>query len=276
MTAAFPRSGAPLSFAPMSFLEREVPALGRRVFRLGLTPSYGLDEAGIRSGIDRGVNYFFYASLRGGALRNVIRDWSPEERGRHVVATTTTLGYFGWNVKSSVEGTLKSLRTDYVDVLQLGWLGVASAYTDATVRALEDLKRDGKVRRIGTSIHDRPRAGKLAEDSPLDLLMIRYNAAHPGAEREVFPSLAKRKPAVVAFTATRWGKLLKRPGGWKEAVPTAADCYRFCLSNENVDVVLCAPKTQAELDENFAGLARGPLSTDEQTWMRDFGKVVHG
>ena len=38
--------------------------------------------------------------------------------------------------------------------------------------------------------------------------MIRYNAAHPGAEQDVFPHLAARQPAVVAYTATSWRKLL--------------------------------------------------------------------
>ena len=74
------------------------------------------------------------------------------------------------------------------------------------------------------SIHDRKRAGKLAEDSPLDMLMIRYNAAHPGAEVDIFPNLAKRKPAIVAYTATRWRGLLKRPKGWNGPVMTASAC----------------------------------------------------
>jgi predicted aldo/keto reductase-like oxidoreductase len=57
---------------------------------------------------------------------------------------------------------------------------------------------------------------------------------------------------------------------------TAADCYRFCLSSPHVDVVLTGPKDQAQLDDNLAGLAKGPLSTEETAWMREFGKVVHG
>jgi hypothetical protein len=44
---------------------------------------------------------------------------------------------------------------------------------------------------IGTSIHDRKRAGQLALDSELDLLMIRYNAKHTGAEADIFPHLKK-------------------------------------------------------------------------------------
>jgi hypothetical protein len=106
--------------------------------------------------------------------------------------------------------------------------------------------------------------------------MIRYNAAHPGAERDVFPRLARRRPAVVAYTATSWRKLLKAPRGWTGPVMTAGDCYRFCLSSPHVDVVLTGPRDVRELRENLAALEQGPLSAEEARWMRDFGARVHG
>jgi aryl-alcohol dehydrogenase-like predicted oxidoreductase len=140
-----------------------------------------------------------------------------------------------------------------------------------------ELRAVGKrVLRLGLA--GRARAGRLAEDSPLDLLMIRYNAAHPGAERDIFPHLARRQPSIVAYTATSWRKLLKRPAGWDraEGPMTAGDCYRFCLSSPHVDVVLTGPASAAQLDENFAALGRGPLSPEEDRWMRAFGAAVHG
>ena len=171
---------------------------------------------------------------------------------------------------------LKSLGTDYLDIFQLFWLGRTSAWTPSTIEALVSLRESGKVRAIGVSIHDRKRAGKLAEDSPLDMLMIRYNAAHTGAEQDIFPHLAKNKPAIVAYTATRWRSLLKRPKGWNGPVMTAVDCYRFCLSNPHVDLVLTGPKNQQQLQENLRNLReKGPLQEEENRWISDFGQVVH-
>jgi len=138
------------------------------------------------------------------------------------------------------------------------------------------LREEGKVRVLGASIHDRPRAGTLAEDSILDLLMIRYNAAHPGAEQDVFPRLARRRPAVVAYTATAWRKLLRPPRGWAGKVPTAGDCYRFCLSSPHVDVVLTGPRSVAEFRENLWAMEKGPLSAREMEEIRAFGRAVHG
>jgi aryl-alcohol dehydrogenase-like predicted oxidoreductase len=257
-----------------AFMQREVPVVRKRVHRLGLAFNYGLDEAGVRHALDRGVNYVFWPS-RGGKHASVLREALQRDRERYVIATGPTLGFLGGSVRRTAERALKTLGTDYLDIFQLFWVGVTSALTEGTIAELVKLKESGKVRAIGISIHDRQRAGKLAEDSPLDLFMIRYNAAHPGAERDIFPHLAKRKPAVVAYTATAWRKLLNRPKGWDQPVPTAGDCYRFCLSNPHVDVTLTGPATRAELDHNLDAVEKGPLAEPEMAWIREFGKVVH-
>ena len=163
-----------------------------------------------------------------------------------------------------------------IDVFQLFWLGKMSAFTRGVQAEMTALRDEGKVRWLCASIHDRPRAGRLAADSILDALMIRYNAAHPGAEQEIFPHLAARRPAVVSYTATAWRKLLAAPKGWSGKVPTAGDCYRFCLSSPHVDVALTGPRTVAQLRENLAAVERGPLSAEEDAWMRAVGRAVRG
>jgi aryl-alcohol dehydrogenase-like predicted oxidoreductase len=254
------------------WLHREL--FGKTVHRLGLAASFGIDEDGIRAAFDRGMNYLYYTMK--GDMKEPARAAFGKDRDHFVVAATAAIGYFGFSVRRSAESTLRKLGVDYLDVFQLGWLGVGSAWTEGTLRELRHLKESGKVRALGASIHDRARAGRLAEESPLDLLMIRYNMAHPGAEKDIFPHLAKRKPAVVAYTATRWRKLLRRPSGWDGYVATAADCYRWCLSSPHVDVVLCGPANRAQLDEDLAGVARGPVTPEEDQAMREFGRVVHG
>ena len=42
------------------FLYKEVPALGQRVFRLGLATNYGVDSRDVEWALDQGVNYFFW------------------------------------------------------------------------------------------------------------------------------------------------------------------------------------------------------------------------
>jgi len=261
--------------AAAGFLARDVSALGQTgLFRLGLAPSFGIDEQGIEEGLTR-CRYVFWnprAARMTGPLQRALK----KDRAGYVIAGGPTLAYFPGQLGKYVERARLILDTDYLDVLQLYWLGKMSRYSERMEEEMVRLREAGLVRGLGASIHDRPRAGRLAEDSPLDLLMIRYNAAHPGAEQDIFPRLEKRRPAVVAYTATSWRKLLQAPRGWTGPVMTAGDCYRFCLSSPHVDVVLTGPKNVSELRENLKALEKGPLSEEEQRWMREYGRLVHG
>jgi hypothetical protein len=122
----------------------------------------------------------------------------------------------------------------------------------------------------------------------LDIVHFRYNAAHPGAEKEIFPHLpATDRPGLVSFTATSWGQLLGKAslsaflqGGHPlpkgERVPTATDCYRFVLSRPEVDVCLTGLDNGAQMEDALDALRRGPMTQGELDWMRRVGRAVAG
>lgn len=255
---------------------RTLPVVDKRVFRLGLAGNFGLDEDGIEWALaETEMNYLFWTPRMGQATGPVRRALA-RNRERFVIATGPTIAVSGAGLRRFVERALRVLGTDSLDVLQMHWLGITSRWTDGTVGEMVRLREEGKVRALGVSIHNRRRAGRLAADSPLDLLMVRYNAAHPGAELDIFPHVDPARLSIVAYTATRWRKLLKRPRGWDGDVPTAGDCYRFCLSDPKVSVVLTGPKNRDQLEANLEAVRRGPLPDHKLCWMREFGKVVHG
>ena len=210
-------------------------------------------------------------------LTPALRDALRRDRERYVVATGPLLGFSRGAVRRAAESRLRALGTDYLDVYQLFWLSKMSAFTGAVQEELVRLREEGKVRAVGASIHDRPRAGRLAEDSILDVLMLRYNAAHPGAERDIFPHLARRHPAVVAYTATSWRKLLRAPRGWSgprddggrvlPLVPRLAARGRRPLRPEG-------PRPSGA--RTSARSRQGPLPEADAAWMREFGRAVHG
>lgn len=250
---------------------------------MGIAGNYGLRSSDILWAADQGANYWLWGTgfkrITDG-LRQVI----SRDRDSHVVAMLGW-GLFGLQIRHGVEKALRTLRTDYLDVFKLGWLGRTSRYGKGTVDTLLALKREGKINAVGTSIHDRERAGGLAEESEIDVLMIRYNAKHPGAEQDIFPCLARRKPAVVAYTALAWRQLTRPleglamppwPGREKPGVPplTPELCYRFVLSNRHVHVVLTGPKSREQLRQNLGALEQGPLSPPELEWIRCYGRLV--
>jgi aryl-alcohol dehydrogenase-like predicted oxidoreductase len=263
------------SDTPEDFLHRTIPRWGKSVYRVGLAPSFGLSPDGIQEALEGPINYLFW-SQGYKATAGVLRELLPKHRERLVIATGPTFAYFKGQVRKAIERSLRTLNTDYLDVVQIFWAGKMSALTAGVEAELVKLREEGKAKTIGLSIHDRPRAGRLAEQSIYDLLMIRYNAAHPGAETDTFPHLATRKPILVSYTATSWRKLLKAPRGWQGPPATAGDCYRFVLSNPHVDVVLCGPKNTQELRDNLRAIEQGPLSPAEMSRMRAYGKAVHG
>ncbi len=220
------------------------------------------------------MNYLFWYPWDRHMTR-ALRAVFPAHREQLVVATGVwNLG--SWWVRRGIEQALRRLRTDYLDVFQILWLG-RGRLSERVYDVLLEARREGKIRWIGISTHVRSYAAELVRQGKLDVVMVRYNAAHRGAEQEVFPYVAASNPGVVAYTATRWGRLLKRPKGWPESerLATAGDCYRFVLTNPHVHVCLTAPRNEAQLRENLAALERGPMSDDELAFMRRLGDVVH-
>jgi predicted aldo/keto reductase-like oxidoreductase len=93
---------------------------------------------------------------------------------------------------------------------------------------------------------------------------------HTGAERDIFPKLPESGgPGIVSFTATDWGSLPRKG-------VTAADCYRFVLSNPKVDVCLTGPKNAAHVEESLRALELGPLDAEEFKRIRAIGDRLYG
>lgn len=260
----------------------EKTALGRsglRVGRLGISSSFGAPTEAFEEAFERGCNYFTWGSATRGrstkmraAINNII---SQGKRDQLVVAT-----YAYSHISLLMEGLLKRglqrLKTDFLDVLILGYYSGRPSQRQIDL-ALK-LKEAGIVRSIGLSGHNRKLFPELAKEDWCDVFHIRYNAAHRGAEDEIFPHIdSSTWPGIVGFTATRWRKLLKQkkmPPG--ETAPSAADCYRFVLSHPAVDVCLMGAKNREQMRENLRVLELGPLDEDEMTRMRMIGDFVYG
>jgi len=107
--------------------------------------------------------------------------------------------------------------------------------------------------------------------------MIRYNAAHRGAEQDVFPVTDALGLPVVVYTCLRWGALMGRtPDDPPGFLPLPAPLwYRFALQTPSVTVALMAPDNRAELDEDLTVLeAQGPLRAEEYARLAEHGQRV--
>lgn len=260
-----------------AFLRTTLGRTGWPVFRMGLSASYRPGRRAVLIAIDRGVNYFFaygFDAQMTGALREVFRS-----RRQGLILATGGYNWILWrsNLRRSLERRLRQFGTDYLDVFMFMGVMKPEQLPDTVLEEMMRFKEEGKVRAIGISTHDRRLAGALAARGALDVLMIRYNAAHRGAEVDIFPHLAVHDPGLVSYTATRWSHLLRRTKGWPadRPTPTAGQAYRFVLSNPHVDVVMTAPTRARQLEDNLDALGAGPLDEDEMTFVREYGDAVH-
>ena len=119
----------------------------------------------VRDARDEGIDFFDHADIYGGDLHECERrfadalDLTPSQRAEVTIQTKAGIvregPYFDFSYEhlvSSVEGSLRALKTDYLDVFLLHRPD-ALVEPDEVARAFEHLESSGKVRAFGVSNH---------------------------------------------------------------------------------------------------------------------------
>ncbi|HWE38614.1 MAG TPA: aldo/keto reductase [Isosphaeraceae bacterium] len=263
------------------FLRLPAGAFGKPVCRLGLASrgDGALTVDDIHHALGRGVDFLNWPGTDD-ALARAVAGLGSRREG--VVVCVQLEARTAAEAARELKGMLATLNTDHIDVLTFYYVEAPEEWrqlagSGGALEYCRQAQRDGVVRRLGLTTHQRPLAAEVARNGLLDLLMIRYNAAHRGAEGEVFPATDAAEMPVIAYTALRWGALLRPtsddPPGF--VVPTAPSWYRWVLQSPSVAVALTAPHDRAELEEDLTVLdARGPLSPEEYERLADHGQRV--
>jgi aryl-alcohol dehydrogenase-like predicted oxidoreductase len=264
----------------MNFYEKRI--LGRtglKVGRLGIASGYGAPSEAIEEAFEQGCNYFTWGTFIKGRMpemEKAVIDIVKKGQRDNLVLSLFSYAHNAFLTEFFIKRGLKALGTDYADVLVLGYFPKRPGrrIIDGALR----LKEKGLVRFLGISSHNRKLFPELLREGIFDVFHVRYNAAHRGAETEVFPYFAGAgRPGVVSFTATRWGQLLypkKIPKG--ERQPSAADCYRYVLSHPAIDVCMVGARTLEQMRENLAALDKGPMNNAELLRMNRIGDSFRG
>jgi aryl-alcohol dehydrogenase-like predicted oxidoreductase len=222
---------------------------------------------------DAGLNTFFWEPRYAG-LTQFLKSGRTLRDGLVIVAGSYHSGPGA--LRRDVESALRRLRTSWLDVFLLFWVRAPERLSDEDFTALEQLRTQGKVRAFGFSTHLRDLARDALARHPWPVVMTRHSAAHPGAEAAFLPEAHARGTGVLTFTATCYGRLLQpAPGAPPDApLPSAVDCYRYCLSQPGVSATLTAPRSRRELLHNLDVLARPTLEPDALPAMRAHGEGV--
>jgi aryl-alcohol dehydrogenase-like predicted oxidoreductase len=256
----------------------------------------------IRTALDVGINYFDTAPLYGtqerdGVSEEILGKGLGADRGRVFISSKfgrnstedAAPNFHGERARTSVEESLRRLRTDHIDVLFFHSPFHPSDIHDDVWAALIDLKTQGKVRFIGHSISrfqdTQQMAREWAAERKIDVVQVVYSLLNREATKlikdlgqmgigvvareslangflsgavtkeTVFPSnnlnsRYSREEIVERVDQVQRLSFLIRGG--IESMPQAA--MRWVLDNRNVSLVLTGAKNSRELRDCAAAV----------------------
>ena len=257
------------------FEPRILGRTGLRVGPLGVSGGYGAPAQAFEEAFEQGCNYFYWGSLRKDGMRQAIKNICAQGKRDSLVVLLQSYSRSPGFMEYTFKKGLRSLGLERADVLLLGWYNKTPS--PRIMERAVSLRDRGLVRYLAVSGHNREAFPVMADTGMFDILHVRYNAAHRGAEQQVFSRLGQEnRPGIVTYTATRWGNLINPKKTPPHDGPLqGADCYRFVLSNPAVGVCMSGPKNLEQMREALTALEAGALSPEEMERARRIGDWVH-
>jgi len=282
--------------------------------RLGMARGADVEQAAgvVRRAIELGVTFI-----------DTARNYGTEEavgmgmRGRRhevFISTKSSAGrgermFTAAELSESLDGSLRRLGTDHVDVFHLH--GITPRQYDYCAEVLvPEMKRQqaaGKIRFLGATEQFGGDTGhkmlmRALPDDHFDVIMVGFNLLNPSARARVFPETRKHDVGTLIMFAVR--RSLSQPGALQEVVAgliergevdagriDAADplgflreradvgslteaAYRFCRHEPGAEVILTGTGNVKHLEANIAAIQGPPLAPDiVERLRRLFGAV---
>ena len=278
------------------------------------------DEVSIKAlnaAIDQGVTFIDTADVYGFGHSEDLISKLIKERGKDKIVVATKAGNDFYNASaeddqgygaikqsyskkyliSAAEKSLKRLNLEALDILQLHSPDLEKLERDEPWLALEQLKKDGKIKHAGLSIQsfketEQAHLLDLHHDI-LDCIQVRYNLLERQAEELLFPKAIEHGIGVIVRIPLLFGFLtgkfdaqstfneddhrsmnlspekLKKYLEELEKIQPLFDYYnkqsktqvslRFCISHPACHTAIPGAKTKAQVEENSISSDLGPI-----------------
>ncbi|MFE7036357.1 aldo/keto reductase [Streptomyces sp. NPDC057621] len=271
------------TFGRRSGLRVSEYALGTGNF--GTAWASGTDAAGARAIFDRfaeaGGTFLDTAGMyQAGESEAILGDLLRADRGQFVVSTkygasdaarphVSLTGGGRKNLVSSVEASLKRLRTDYIDLL---WVHFPDGVTpmDEIVRGMDDLVSSGKVHHVGLSnfpawqVSSAATLADLRGWAPIVGIQTEYSLVERTAERELLPMAEALGLAVNLWSPLSGGLLTGKYRNGGEG--RATDPSRFVTAESTRQRTAVIDAVLAVAEETGASAAQVSMA-----WLRERG-----
>lgn len=155
-------------------------------------------------------------------------------------------------IRASLEGSLRRLRRDYLDVLLLHDPSIESVANQANQDELRELVRCGKIRAWGVSTHAPSVAAQACEAPGCAVIQVPVYPQWVADNPRVLPQCAASQVSVIAHSVL--SPMASRSSGAEAAPPAASarQCIAFALRQPAVRVVLCGTRNLNHLRSNVA------------------------
>ena len=256
--------------------DASVSAIGIGGSHLGDAPNENEAIRIVHEAIDAGINFFDNAwEYHDGKSEEILgRALAGKRQGVFLMTKVCMHGRDRTVAMNQLEESLRRLKTDHLDLWQVHEciydndpeLHFASG---GVIEALEQAKKQGKVRHVGFTGHKDPNIhlAMLAHGFPFDSVQMPLNcfdASFRSFEENVVPVAVKSGMAVIG---------MKSMGGAGQAIQagvvTPEEALRYAMSVPGVTVTVSGVDSLDILRQNLA-VARGfvPMTSEELTALR--------
>ncbi|WP_042168997.1 aldo/keto reductase [Paenibacillus gorillae] len=246
-----------------------VSALGLGTNSFGSRADQQTSERIINVALDQGINFIDTANIYSAtASETIIGSVIGGRRSEVVLATKAGLprgdgpnarGSSRFHLQSELEGSLKRLKTDYVDLYQIHTF---DPYTplEETLRTLDDMVRSGKVRYIGASNYaawELMKALGISDHLGLNRfvsMQTSYSLADRTPERELVPLCQDQGLGIIPYFPLAGGILTGKYG-------TDGSAPEGSRAHKNPSFLSFFGERNLELGRNVSTLAKQLDST---------------
>lgn len=273
--------------------------------------SYGKVDDGdslqaLETAWDSGVTFFDTADVYGEGHSEELLGQFLKHKRRDLAFIATKVGWdfyhgghhknFGQDyIRAACEKSLKRLGTETIDLYQLHNPSLENIQHKEIVGVLETLKKEGKIRHIGISVHTETEAFAALQDHRVGAIQLIFNFFDQRMADRVFPEAEKQDVGIIAREPLASGLLSgkyppeymfpkddhrrrwmpeKRKADWEKLqcfqqalkgkkISLIKAALEYLLSFETVSTVIPGAKNKTQVLENVSASLVSQLSPED-------------
>ena len=251
--------------------------LGRTGLKLSVIGMGGLktaEPAIFQAGFDRGINFVDTARVyMEGRNERIVGEALQGYRDKVYVVTKVWPGTKE-EMEQSIAESLKELKVDYVDLLQLHSIRTTDAVRDEVFRGVfSEARKKGQTRFIGVSTHaSEPDVINAVVDDPdklWDMVLVSYNFKSDPKVKEAIARAAAANIGIIAMKTQAGGYETGRFG----AVSPHQAALRWVLNDPNVTAAIPGMVNLDQVNENVAVMGMELAAADLEI-LEQYGQAI--